>query len=217
MAEQPALPHVHGLRMRVTNLDQNGVPTPGTDQMYVTDAFTKVSVDPQYTNGGTIERKNAQGVTCTYYKSADSFTSCNIEIELCSPDPYLSAMLGGGKVITGDTPERTGFAAPALGAVADDGGLGIEVWGRRIDDGEEDVDSPYSWWLYPRVKNLRQGSFEHGDSDLVPAFTGQAYENPNWYDGPTNDWLSDSDRVFQNMPTDELPTAQVGYFDIAAS
>lgn len=214
MAEQPALPQVHGIRMRVAQLDQNGVPTPGTDQLYVTDAFTKVSVAPVYTNGAEIERKNAQGETCTHYKSADTFKRMDITIELCSPDPYLAAMLSGGDVLTNLL--RTGFAPPALGPITGDG-LSVEVWSRRIDEGEEDADSPYGWWVYPRVKNLRLGNYEHGDSDVLPVFTGQAYENPNWLDGPLNDWPVASTKVFQTMPTAELPTAQVGYFDIAAS
>lgn len=214
MAEQPALPQVHGLRMRVANLDQNGVPTPGADQLYISDAFTKVSIDPRYTDGGEIEQKNAQGVTCLHYKSSDTFKGLDIEIELCTVDPYLLAQLTGGAVLTDGS--RTGFAAPALGAVGGDG-VSIEVWTRRVDDGEEDVDSPWGWWVYPRVKNLRLGSFSHEDNPLNPTVVGQCYENPNWYDGPLNDWAPASDKVYQYLPTNQLPEAAVGYSATAAS
>lgn len=216
MAEQPALPQVHGIRMRVANLDQNGVPTPGVAQLYVTDAFTKVGITPVYTDGNEIETKNAQGVTCVNYRSADTFKRADVDIELCSVDPYLVAMLIGGTVLTSGTPAKTGFALPPLGAVTGNG-VSIEVWARRVDDGEEDTDSPWGHWVYPRVKNLRIGDWAHEDNPNLPKITGQAYENPNWFDGPLNDWLVASDRVVQYMPTATLPVAQVGYFDVAAS
>ncbi len=210
-------PIVHGLRMRVTNLDQNGVPTPGTDQMYVTDAYTKVGIKPVYSDGNEIEVKNASGVTCVQYRSPDTFKRADIEIELCTYDPYLQAMLSGGTVETLNT-NRVGWNAPAIGEVADTGGLSIEVWGRRVDDGEENADYPYMWFVYPRVKNLQMGDFEHGDDALMPKFSGQAYENDNWFDGPTNDFpLAVSSRVVNAAPTSTLPVAQVGYYDVAAS
>lgn len=199
MPEQPTLPQVHGVRMRVCRLDSNGVPTPGANNLYVSECFTKVSISPVYTAGSEIEEKNAQGVVCVNYIGADTFKRADIQIEMCSPDPYLSALLSGGTVLTDGG--KTGWAPPALGAVPLTTSLSIEVWSRRIDDGELDADSPFGWWVYPRVRNLKVEGWEHGDSALLPMFSGQAYENPNWLDGPLNDWPVDSTKVFQYMPT----------------
>lgn len=220
MAEQPALPQVHGIRMRVANLDSNGVPTPGASNLYVSAAFTKVTLSPVYTTGTEIEQKNAQGQICVNYRSADSLKRMDVSVELCSFDPYLAQMLSGGALVTDAvTPARIGWKAPAIGPIADDGGISIEVWTRRIDDGEEDADSPYGWWIYPRIKNLQFSGYAHEDNPLLMTFSGQAYENPNWFDGPLNDWpnSSDSDRVVAYLPTGTLPTASVGYQTIAAS
>ena len=71
--------------------------------------------------------------------------------------------------------------------------------------------------MYPRVKNLRQGSWTHEDGAILPMFSGQCYENPNWFDGPLNDWVPTSTSFQNYFPTAQLPAAQVGFFDIAAS
>lgn len=214
MAEQPALPQLHGIRMRVARLDANGVPSPGAGNLYVSTGFTRVAVDPQYSVGAVTERKNASGEVCFHYMSADSFTKANITIELCDYDPYLLAMLTGGETQTDG--DRIGWKIPEIGPVTGDG-VSIEVWTRRVDDGEEDADSPYGWFAYPRAKNLRLSGWAHEDGALIPTITGQAYENPNWFDGPANDWPIDSDRVVQYIPTSSLPTAQVGGIELAAS
>lgn len=216
MAEQPALPQVHGIRMRVALLDQNGVPTPGASSLYTTDAYTKVGLSPVYTDGNEIEVQNAQGVTCVRYRSSDTLKRADIDIELCSVDPYLVAMLTGGSLLTTTAPIKTGLALPRLGEVSGNG-VSIEVWSRRVDDGEEDVDSPYAWWVYPRVKNLRIGDYAHEANALLPTITGQAYENPNWFDGPLNDWPSTSTSYGQYIPTVTLPAVAVGYTTLAAS
>lgn len=216
MAEQPTLPQVHGVRMRIASLDSNGVPTPGADNLYVSDAFTRVGITPVYTDGNEIEERNASSAICVNYRANDSFKRADIEIALCSPDPYLASLLSGGVTLTDGA--RVGWAPPSVGEIPQTTSISVEVWSRRIDDGEIDADSPYGWWVYPRVRNLRIGGYSHEDGALLPVFTGQAYENPNWFDGPLNDWPVASTKVFQYMPSATLPAVSAnGLETIAAS
>jgi len=80
-----------------------------------------------------------------------------------------------------------GFAAPPLGIVTG-AGVSIELWALRIDNGA-----------------------------LLPVFSGQAVENPNWFDGPGNDWPATSDRVHQWIETASYPTPVCGYTELVAS
>ena len=206
MAENPKLPQVHGLRIRVGSLAANGTPN-GT--YYTSRTFTQVGASPVYTEGAEIDEPAADGVSCVYFKSDDTFKRVGITIGLCSPDPYLQASLSGGRTITSDDVaelgDRVGYAAPRLGVVSQVNGVSIEVWARRILNGSLDADSPYAHHAYPKLTNLRLGDWSHGNAALLPSYTGQAYENPNFGDGPGNDFLGTTDSVHQWVPTDTLP------------
>lgn len=216
MAANDCLPQVHACVIRVTALEADGVPLPGADNMYVSDALTKLTLKPVYTDGDEIEEKNACGTVGVNYKGDDSFKRCDVELELLTPDPYLHALLIG----TGDLLEPAsggvGFAYPSIGAITGNG-VSIELWAKRIDNGALDATNPYAWWALPRVTNLRLGDREFSASAQKSPIVGQALENPNWFDGPDNLWTEASDRVAQWIPTDVLPDVSCGYVALAAS
>jgi hypothetical protein len=182
--------------------------------MIISNALTSLAVSPVYTDGDEIEEKGANGGVCVNYRSADTFKRLDVTITLCTPDPYLEAALSGGDVL--EAGGLVGFASPPLGIVTGNG-VSIELWALRIDNGALDVDSPYAWYVYPRVQNLRLGDFTHQNGAILPVFSGQAVENPNWYDGPGNDWPATSDRVSQWIETSALPTVACGYTELVAS
>lgn len=210
------LPQIHAEAIRVAHLDANGVPTPGAGMLYVSDALTRLTLTPTYTDGTVIEQLNAKGGTCLRYEPDDNSNGGDIEIELCTQDPYLTNFLTGfsGDVLTDG--DARGYAAPPMGQLVGSS-ISIEVWAKRIDDGELDVDFPYAWWVLPRIRKLRVGakSFENAASN--PIFTGKAIENPNWSDGPLNDWPVASDRWYQWIETTTVPDAVCGVQALAAS
>lgn len=214
MPEQPCLPQVHACRMRIALLDVDGVPLPGPENLIVSNALATMDVTHVYTDGTEIEDKNACDEVLVYYRGPDTFKRADVSLSILTTDPYVQAFLSGGQVL--EDGDRVGYAAPPLGVVQGNG-VSIELWSKRIDDGDLDADSPYGWWVYPRVRNLRLGNHQHGPVTLRPAFSGQAYQNPNWFDGPLNDWPATSDRVWQWIPTDTLPAYQCGPMELAAS
>lgn len=216
MAEQPCLGQVHACVMRLADLDVDGVPLPGAENLYVTGSLVTMSPSPVYTEGDEIEEKNGCGEAQVQFKGNPTFKRVDFTIQILTPDPYASAMLSQGSVMSGFDGARVGWKAPALG-VQTSNGISIELWTKRIDNGDLDVDSPYGWWVYPKAKNLKLDPWEHGASALKPSFSGELYENPNWFDGPLNDWLADSDRVAQWVPTDTIPTPMCSFQALLAS
>lgn len=213
MAEH-CLPQVQAIAMRVTDLDVDGVPLPGADTIVVSNALTTMAVSPVYTDGDEIEEKGASGAVCVNFRSADSLKRYDVTITICTPDPYLQAKLSGGDVLTAGG--KVGFADPAIGVVTGNG-VSIEIWTLRILSGALDSDSPYAWHVYPRVQNLRVGDYTHQNGSLAPVFSGQAVENPNWFDGPDNDWPAASDRVHQWIEANSYPTPACGPSALVAS
>lgn len=216
MAEADCRPQVQACAIRVARLDTNGVPLPGANNLIVSDALVSLGVTAVYTDGDEIEEKNACGSVAVNYKGPDSFKRLDISIQLVTPDPYLSEMLSTGSALIANAADIKGYAAPSIGTVQGNG-VSIEVWTNRVDSGALDADYPYAHWAYPKVQNLRIGDHTHQNGALLPQFVGQAVENPNWFDGPLNDWPADSDRVYQWVPAAALPVASCGYQTLAAS
>jgi hypothetical protein len=215
MAETDCRPQVQACAIRVARLDTNGVPLPGANNLYVSDALVELNWTSVYVDGDEIEDKNACGIVVVNYRGRDSFKRGDVEVKLVTPDPFLSEMLSGGSVLTsGSVPK--GFAAPPIGPVTGNG-VSIELWAIRVDDGDQDANYPYAHWVYPKVKNLRLGDHSHANASIQPVFTGQAVENPNWFDGPVGDWPATSDRAYQWLPTSTIPTPSCAYQTLAAS
>lgn len=202
------VPQLQACRIRVSNLDADGSPTVGAANAYTSDALVSMGVSPQFEEGDAINLKNACGNVVVNFKGASSFTRADVTITLATPDPYLSAFLGAGDPIIESG--VIGFAAPNLGALSEDG-VSVELWVRRGGTtGDSDADFPYARWVYPKIKNLKPGDFSHENGVLQPVFSGEAVENPNWGNGPFNDWLRASDRVWQWFPVTTLPALSAG-------
>lgn len=211
------LPQVQACMLRVTQLDSNGVPSPGANKMYVTDSLISLGHSPQYEEGDEIKVKNGCGAICVGYKAPPSFLRDDITLTLCTPDPQLVQLLTGGSVLTSGV--RVGGSAPPIGVspLSIQNGVGIELWAKRIRNGVLDSTNPYAWWVLPKVTNLKLGDFSQENGNHQPVITGEAYEQSNWSNGPTNDWPTTSDRVWQWLPWNTIPASVCGYQTVAVS
>lgn len=201
--------------MRVSRLEPNGVPDPGPNNLYVSDALARFRFTPNKREGSEIEVPNACGGLCGSYKGCDITKWYDIELDLCTPDPQLTEMLASGAVLTDGA--AVGYQFPPLNDDSCPTAVSIEIWAKRITRGGGlDPDFPYAWWVWPWVElTIDESTFE--DGPFTPTFAGKAIENENWFDGPENDWPVASDAVAQWIPTATLPTASCGYRTLVAS
>lgn len=189
---------VQANRMRLCKLDSNGVPTPGAGKLYVTKALIELTSSPVYAESPEIEERNSEGTVCVNFKGRKSLKRLDGKITVCSPDPYLMNFLAGAGVIDpGSGP--LGWSWPKIGEI-DPTPISIELWAKRILNGYQDTDYPWMWSVYPRVTNMTIGEQKKGNNAEMPTFTFEAYENPNWYDGPANNWVGASDSVYHEVP-----------------
>lgn len=210
------LPQVHAIRMRLANLGPDGVPLPGAENLYVSDAITTLTLGSEIADASEIEERNGADEICVAYQGDPSLKWGTVSLQICTPDPYLEAMLSTGTVIDLGSGVPAGFAYPAIGPLRSDG-ISIELWTRRINNGDMDPDYPYGWWVLPKIKRLRMADREFGNASIKPSYEGKAYENVNWFDGPLNDWPASSDRYAQWVPTATVPDAQCGPQALIAS
>lgn len=214
MADE-CLPQIQACAIRVARLDEiSGVPLPGAGNIYTTDALTELTYDTTYEDGTSLFERNACGDACLDYRGPDLKRWIQLSVTICTHDPELLAMLSGGDVITDG--DANGWASAPVGAIPRRP-ISVEVWSKRINDGDLDPDFPYAWWAFPKVLNLREGQGKFGNAAKFPVFTGQGYENVNWFDGPLNDWPATSDRTHQFVNTTTLPDVACGATALAAS
>ena len=204
------LPQVHAAAMRVARLGPNGAPLAGPDNLYVTDALTELTFEPEIADGDEIEEKNANGDICVAFQADPSLKWVNVTIEICTPDPWLESWFSQGTVIEGvGQDDPAGYAFPAIGPISS-GGLSVELWTKRINNGDLDPDFPYAHWALPKIVQLRPGSRTFGAESQKPTFTGRAVENPNWNGGPIDDFIGPTDRAAQWVPATSIPTIGCG-------
>lgn len=206
MAADDCAPQLFVCATRIAELDTDGAPLVGGDTV-VTDSLAVATITPVYEEGDEITAKNACGASYISILDDPSLKRLDIELDFLSPDPYLHALLLGTAVL--DDAGAKGFAYPPIGQVTGDG-VSVEFWTKRIIAGAVSTVHPYAQWAFPRVRSLRIGARTFGGDVQHSLITGQANENPNWGNGPANDWPVASTRAAQMIPVDTLPTITCG-------
>lgn len=201
------------LGMRVTKLAANGSPLPGPRNSYVSDALIQAQLGLEYEDGDEIVQKNGAGLVCLTYKAPDSLKRGTISgLQICTPDPNLLQFMIGGRILQ-DGANEVGYQAPEVGTDPNPNGFSLELWTNAIIDGAQ---AGYFWWVIPRAQVRPSGDWALSGTDpLVPEFEGTATQNPNWLDGPANDWEFASERVWQYVQTQTLPTLTPGFQTVA--
>lgn len=205
MAADDCIPQLQACRVRVADLGPTGAPAGAT---YVSDAFVLITVTPVYKDGQEVSVDNACGVNAIDYKSEDSLTRADIEIDFITPDPDLMAILIANSVAV-TVGGAVGWQMAPVGPITGNG-ISIEWWCKRINAGALSQVHPYAHWAAPIARSMRLGAKEFGNTEQHSKVSGQLNENDNWGDGPGNDYNSDSSALFQWIPVDTLPETTCG-------
>lgn len=201
--------------LRVAKLEPNGVPKPGPGNLYVTDSIIRLSAEPEIAEGEDFEQKNGCGAVCVSFKDCDRIKRINLELQVCTHDPELTEMLVGGLLLKSGANTR-GYAFPSVGDEPCSNGVSIEAWSKNIVGDAQHPTFPYVRFVYPRTYwQMGPRVQENGIMELT--FRGFGVENPNWFNGPGNDWPYDSSRVAMYAFDTSVPTPTCGAITLAAS
>lgn len=212
----PASPaSVSGLALRAAKLDVDGSPLVGSETAYVTSRFMTLGFTPEYTEGDEVEEKAADGSVCVYYKLPDVLKRVTFTLQICAPSPELSEILAGGTLLE-DGGSVVGYAGPEVGIDATPNGISLEVWSRAVEDGRLASPNPYWWWIFPSCQIRFSGERLLENGMLANTFEGEGVSNPNWGDGPADDWPYTSASPFQYARTDSVPTGVEDYITVGS-
>jgi hypothetical protein len=210
MAGTDGAAQVKALMLRVARLAADGTTPASANGLYVTDSLVSIERKSVYFESAEIEEANGRGVPCVTFPSRRFLKRMDLTIKVCTPDEELEEMLAAGTLLT-DGGNTIGYAEPAVGSEPNPNGVSIEAWTYAVVGGAPAAVNPYRWYAWPRVYDIVREDDTFEDGALLPTFTGKAVQNPNWGNGPLNDWPATSTRVMQRVRTANLPTSQVGY------
>jgi hypothetical protein len=100
---------IRGSKMRITRLDECGVPVAGPATTRVSAGFVSIALTMNYEDTNDITVKNASGQV-RFSEPADSFvSSVAAEITFTEVDPDLFSMMSGNPTVLDATSEAVGF------------------------------------------------------------------------------------------------------------
>lgn len=180
---------VKGRRMRLTALDECGVPDFGnTCGSIVTSGFISVTWSDEVETGEEFTQKNAWGDFCIAEKDSDRVKWVNLTISMCEVDPEILIMVGGALAnenTTGDTIGAFFTREPNPLSFA------IEVWTKKAGASACGPGGGTPEWGYFAGFNVRNGMLD-GDltlenGPLTLGLKGELYAAAGWGTGPYTD------------------------------
>ncbi len=132
----------------------------------------------------------SQSVTTTI--AAGAIQPAFVDSGVVTPEGYSSAT-----DMTAGPGTNVGYQAPALGSVANQNGVAVEFFEKRIISGGQATDYPFYRHVWPMIKNLHIMPRDFTNANLPTILEGQAFQNPNFGKGPDGTWQFDSTKVYQ--------------------
>lgn len=207
---------------RFTRIDITGAPIPGPKNSFWSDSLISISYTAAYNKQDDVSIVNGAGRVCMTYSPPQTLLRMDIgDINFCYPDPEAIEFLAGGVVLTGpqgqlDEPPAIGYAFPPIGVDPKPFGVGMELWSSQVQNG---AVVGYFHWLMPRTfLQFTKDQQLNGTDPYNTGLEGISVENPNWGDGPDNQWSYPiSSRCCQWVQEQNLPDYSYGYAEVVGS
>lgn len=205
-----------GKMLRLTRLDDCGVPVVGPNSVVTTEGSVSVTATPVYQDQEEITVTNANGDLCIDDQSDPALRWLTLAAVFCNIDPYAWNIITGDPVDVDDatpTPNTTGIRIDA--AVSGSAKFALEVWSgipNQVCDANGFKE--YGYWLYPFVVQAQIGEYVVENAGLTLTFTARTSPGSGWDVGPY-DVRRDAATPFTPGPllTPIGPT-QHGLFDV---
>lgn len=175
-----------GRTLRLTRLDECGVPLEGPDSSLVTAGFVQVVTTPVYQDAEEIQVVNANGQACIDDQADPALRWLTTAITLCNINPAAINILTGDPMVSDDatpTANTVGFRIDQ--AVTGTASFALEVWsgvpGQTCGVGGSEQ---FGYWLYPFVVQGQWGEWTVGNSGLTLAITARTAGGSGWGVGP---------------------------------
>jgi hypothetical protein len=172
---------IRGKRMRITRLDECGVPVAGPATTRVSKGFVSIALSPQYQDATAISVVNASGETDFTDAGDDEVTGMQATITFTRVDPDLYSLISSQQVVVDGAATAVGFRLSGGNPVT--GGWALESWtdlGGQACAGAKS----YGYFLLPYLRGGRLGDFTVENGAASFSMVSRTRENAGWGTGP---------------------------------
>lgn len=203
---------IHLCRIRASRLDAVGNPSPGPNNVYVSDKPLMISATPQIEAGQ--DRTLVGGCDCivAQYRGYDKLKYFTLQLDLAQLEPAMFELLTGSPAIS-----QTGVVSGnwwRSGLTCDEAqqpNVCFEGWQDTWNDDHPEVTPfRYTHWIWPSsfwqiAAHTLQNDF------LAPQLTAFTRANPNWGLGIFGDLPEAAGDLGGYFFTDTIPDPACGY------
>jgi hypothetical protein len=172
---------LRGKRMRITKLDECGVPVLGPASTRVSKGFVSIAMSPQYQDATAISVVNASGETDFTDAGDDEVTGMQATITFTRVDPDLYSLISGHQVVVDGAATAVGFRLSGGNPVT--GGWALESWSDLGGQACAGLRS-YGYFLLPYLRGGRLGDFTLENGAASFSMVSRTRENAGWGTGP---------------------------------
>jgi hypothetical protein len=190
-----AFPVVKGYAIRVTAINNCGMPVAGPSNRLVTNGFVSVGLTMVTQPAVDLEQSNAEGLICVSDRTPPQRKWYTPAVELCNVDPALISMFSGWPTVLDYAGDAIGYQDAT--EVQEDYGVALEIWtgGKSVTDcpvpTSDSIFSTatsglqYGYFLLGGVEWL-MGNITLSASVATFTLTGRTIPMPQWGCGPYN-------------------------------
>lgn len=181
MATNVPWPSIHASIMRLTALDECGVPLFGQPATLVSDGVVRVASTSEYEDGEETYKKNGAGKPKVVHKDPDQLKYISLEIEFVGVDPQAWGLITGMPVMTNYAGDATGLR---LGNYDTGANFALELW-TDIPGTPCGADGkPYGYFCWPWVGQGRVGDLELAETAADFTLSATTKSGAAWAEGP---------------------------------
>lgn len=176
---------IQGIALRVTRLDECGVPVNGSDcDFVVSEAFISIGLTPEFEEATEFLLKNAEGEFCLNELGQTQLKRYTLELGVCTVDTDLFNIISGVIPVFDFNGDTIGFEIDR--SLSERNGFALEWWSKVPGDcvDPETGETKYIYWLLPWVKNGRILDISVENGPMIWALIGDAVASSSWGVGP---------------------------------
>lgn len=175
--------YIQGARLRVTRLDECGIPVEGLCSTVTSDGFVSVEMTDELTDAEDITQVNAQGVNCYFERSNPQLNFITVTITMCNVDPDLFEMTTGSPIVLDAAGDSVGFATDTdTYATAN---FALEIWTKIArTQACPPGGAEYGYLLLPWVFGASQGDLTIENAGINFTIAGSTHAGTAWGVGP---------------------------------
>lgn len=187
-----AWPSVRAKKMRLTRVDECGVPVIGTKSSLVSSGLVSIDVSAEYEDGTENAPKNGNDDFCFIDRQNDKFKYFTLGIQFCGVDPEAWEMVTGNPIYEDAAGDAVGIKFGRYSEINTH--FALEVWSDVPGTACSGGGKRYGYHLFPFIGSGRLDELtlnnETAEFTLGNAITK---DGTGWGVGPYNVALNDAD------------------------